>query len=485
MSAFVVLIGCLGAAGILPALVVARRSPALIFLAPLLGACMAGVAAGMELAAGGSLVTCYLAVAVTVNLAVIAWWLAAGRYRSWPSPPWTWSVLTAITVLGALLIPLTALRAQLIGWDAHSIWITHALMVSGGHQDLFTALRDPAYGFSNPDYPPLVPAVGALAFAAFGPGSLHLAVDMTVLMNACALGVAGTGIAAMGNKGRPLTRIAAIAAAGAICIVGFAVAGKPGIDGYADLMWAAAAVGAIIWGLVLPQSTQALVIAWICAAAASLTKNEGLTTALIVLALIALRYRPLTGHRWQGRHAGNGSRGGAAAWQLAHWWAGRAAFVLVPALPGLAWAGLIRLLGIHDAFFSIRSHESLGYRASTTVTGMAGYLTVVPIVLAVLAAGSIVLRRDRERSRFGNPAWLWTACTASLAIIFATYLFGGYEINGWLRASAGRTTVFAQLLLYAELTIWLVIAIDAACGRADGERLSASPVAAQVPAGVP
>ena len=295
MKALFVLVVGLGMPGILPALAVARRSPAVAFLAPLIGAGMAAVAAEIEFGIGGSLLTNYVVVAVTANLAIIAWWLAAGRSRQpWAGVPWRWYVSTVVVVLGSAAIPLTALRSPMIGWDANSIWLTHALMVSGGHHEMLTGLQNVTYRFSNPDYPPLVPAAGALAFAFLGLGDLHRAVDMTVLLSACALGVVGTGIAAAGSGGRQLTRMAAVAAGGSICLVGFAVSDIFGIEGYTDLLWAAAAAGAVIWGLVLPRSTQAVGIAWICAAVASLTKNEGLTTALIVLVLIAVRYRPLT-----------------------------------------------------------------------------------------------------------------------------------------------------------------------------------------------
>ncbi len=163
---------------------------------------------------------------------------------------------------------------------------------------------------------------------------------MTVLLNACALGLAGAGVAAVGSRGHQLTRMAAVAAGAAVCLVGFAVSGSFGISGYADLLYAAAAVGAVIWGLVLPRGTHMLVLARICAAMASLTKNEGLTTALVVLVLIALRYRPVAPPRlWRRRAPSENRRPAvAAAWRTARRWSERAAFVVVPALPGLAWA---------------------------------------------------------------------------------------------------------------------------------------------------
>ena len=54
----------------------------------------------------------------------------------------------------------------------------------------------------------------------------------------------------------------------------------------------------------------------------------------------------------------------------------------------------------------------------------------------------------------------------SLAVIFVTYVFGDLEIHGWLLHSVNRTTIFAQLVLYTEITVWLVIAAEGAFGRA-------------------
>jgi hypothetical protein len=464
MTALVMLAVGLGVPGILPAVAVARRNPVVVFLAPLIGAGMAAVAAAIELGVGGSVVADYMVVTVAVNLVVIARWLAwlraaqprtiATRARSWG-----WPVLTLAVVFGCLAVPLMALRAPMIGWDANSIWLTHAFMVYGGHHELLAGLQNVAYQFSNPDYPPLVPAVGALAFKFFGLGNLHLAADMTVLLSACAVGVVGTGIAATGigpgiaaagSGGRQPARIAAVVAAGAICIAGYAVSGVSEVEGYTDLLWAAAAAGAVIWGLVLPHSTQALGVAWICAVAASLTKNEGLTTALVILVLIALRYRPL-------------SLPGPAA----RTWAERAAFVVLPALPGLAWAGLIRHIGVRDAFFRSASTETPLTRAEATIAGMAAHLAVAPVALAVLAAGCWFVRTDRQRARLANPAWLWITCLGSLVTLFATYVIGRFEIHWWLGTSVSRTTIFVQVLLYAELAIWLVIAVEGAFTRSD------------------
>jgi hypothetical protein len=447
---FVLVVG-LGLPGMLPALAVARRSPAAVFLAPLTGAGMAAVAAVIELGVGGSLPADYTVVAVIVNLAVIGWWLAAGRSR-WrlDGLPWGWSIATVLVSVGCLAVTLDVLRANGIGWDANSIWTTHAFLVYGGHHELLTGLQNVAYQFTNPDYPPLVPAAGALAFSFFGTGNPHVAVEMTVLLGACGLGVVASGIVTVASNGRQLTRAAAVAAGGAICLVGFAVSNPYGVIGYADLVWAAAAVGAVMWGLVLPRSAQALGIAWICAAVASMSKNEGLTTAVIILVLIALRYRPVSLRRPRLRS-----------------WAECAGFVLLPAVPGLAWAGIIRLIGVHDAFFKSTSGQTSLYRAQATIAGMWVHLHVAPVDLAVLLVGCLLLRGDRRRAGLANPAWLWISCLGALAIIFGTYVVGGLEIHSWLANSVNRTTDFAQVLLYADLLTWLVIAVEGALSRAN------------------
>jgi hypothetical protein len=459
--AFILLVYLAGP-GLLPALVAARRSPVVVFLAPLIGAAMAAVAAEIELGVGGTLLRCYVTVVLVVNAAAVSWWLAAGRFKTVDNPPLGWSLLTVATMAGALILPLTVLRVPLIGWDPNSIWLTHSLMVAGGHHALLTGLRNPALFFDNPDYPPLVPAAGALELLRFGLGSLHSAVAMTELLTACAIGAVGSLIATAARNGTLAARLCALAAGGAVCLAAYGISGRYVGTGYTDALWAAAAVAAVICGLVLPRAPQFLLTAWIFAAVASLTKNEGLTTALVILVLIAFRYKPLGQQPQRPAHASLPGK----AWLAGRQWAIRVCYVVVPALPGLASAELARHIGLQNSFFM--GHlilESPGYRAGAALSGMAAQLTIAPAAVAVLLIGSLLLRRDRRQAGLANPAWLWLAWIGSLAIIFTPYVIGQFEIHNWLRTSVARTTIFGQLLLFAEIAIWLVLAVDASTGR--------------------
>lgn len=152
MNALVVLAVGLALPGFLPALAVARRSLVLVFLAPIVGAGMAAMAAAIELGVGGSLVVNYAVVAVVVNLAVLGWWLAGRRHvlpragRTPAGASWRWSGVTLVVLLACLAIPLTSLRSPMIGGDANYIWLTHSFMAYGGHNAYLTGLQNPPTG---------------------------------------------------------------------------------------------------------------------------------------------------------------------------------------------------------------------------------------------------------------------------------------------------------------------------------------------------
>ncbi len=466
-----------------------RGAPIALFLVPLAGSVLAAVAAEFELAVGGSILPWFVALAALANV-VGAWrlWRVAsrdavdvepGEHPSVRAPlrrfgkvprllawsPWSW--ITILAVIGAVGWPLRALRNPLIFDDGYAIWTLHSIFIYGGHHAFLSGLRNPAYGFSNPDYPPLVPASGAIAFVSDGRVDIRLAVILTSVLNACGLGVVAFGvIEAAGRKGQALARGVAIAVAVGVCLVGFGLAGGYAVAGYADLLWAATATAAIVFGLLLPCSSTHLAVAWLSATVASLTKNEGLTTALMIFVLVSFRYMiALRASRSRTIGFGGSIVGGdhPKVHALPSGWAKRTMFTLtavviaiVMAVPGLGWAALVKLNGIGNAFLG-RSPQTVEQRVHPTLAGLADNLHILPVAGAVTLVGLLVLRSDRSRLGLGHPLWLWLVVFGSLTALLLTYLFGAFEIHWWLSTSVQRTTIFANLALYADLSIWLVV----------------------------
>lgn len=451
MNAAITFVLGLCLAGCVPAVAAIGLSPPTFFLAPLIGAVSAAVAVELEVGIGGTIVPWFVVVAVVVNVLSVGILLRRRSLPTWEGGGW--SLLLFAGVLVALAVPLTGLRTHEVGYDPAVIWTTHTLLFSSGHQTLVSGLQNPAYAYSNPSYPPLVPAVGALGYAFAGRSALVLGPELTALLNAAAVGLIATGIARVSRPGTRRGHAMTIALSALICLVCFGVGGDYAVNGYTDVLWSAAAVGAVVWGLVLPRSHSNLLVAWSCAIVASLTKNEGLLAAIAILPLIALRFRPPL-LRPKG--------GDASAWrELAPSWASWVCMVIGPALPGLIWAIQMRTLGIKSYFFSTPQSESLYLRASATVAAMSHYLAVVPAALLVILIGCAWFRGTRRTMQLGHPGWLWAAWVGVMGFIFATYVFGSLEIHYWLSTSVDRTSIFARMLLLTDIAIWTLIALNA------------------------
>jgi len=484
---------------VLPSVTALGARPITVFLIPLVGAVFAAVAAELELVIGGTILEWFVILVVSANVVslirqrdlIVA---PRGRGRRvhaahenhrqglmwrWPS---AWPIFT-VTVIGlALLWPLQALRAPVIAYDGYGIWTLHSLFIYGGHSSFLNDLTNPAYRFSNPNYPPLVPASGALGFAVTGDSSFRLAVVITSVLNACALGAAACGIVAISeDDARVVPRLAALAAGVVVCLIGFGLSGPYGVGGYADLLWAASAVAAIIIGLLLPPSGKRLVAAWVCATVAGLSKNEGFITALVILALLAVRYIPAQSRHRPAARAERAGRGVFSSLSFWRTWALRVAFVVIAALPGIFWTMYVKYRGIGSDFVG-SSSQSVSLRFHATASAVWENFHVLPLAAAVALLGALVLRPTRRRLQVGNDGWMWVVVAASLAALFITYVFGALEIHWWLSTSANRTTIFAQLALYSDMAVWLAVAasahpveLDAGAGPPALTRRSRSP----------
>jgi len=471
-------------AGVLPALALAGCTATAPFLVPLATAAVASAAAIAEFVVGGS-IGLWFAVAATIVDVVAAAALVRrfqlrrigekrpdrsdpDRRRSAAPDPARrvrWGTACVVVVAVGVMWPLVALRAPVIGFDTQAIWLLHTALVWAGHNAMVNGFTAKAYRLSNPSYPPLIPASGAMVYSAIGHIDQRLAVGATVVLNASAIGVVSTGLLRLVPAETPVPRrvaaaVIVVAFAGAV----FGISGQFALNGYADTLWSAAAAAAVVFGLVLPRERRHLLTAWLCIVVASSTKSEGFFVCVVISVLVGLRYlhRPTArddGPVGVGRLVKAGVDLGVRGW--VEW----AAMSAAPLVPGAAWIVVSRLHGITDPFFASSATESLPTRLAATGSAMASNISLAPGALAVLILGVLVLRPRRARLGLAGPGWLWVVAVVGALVIGATYVLGSIEIHWWLATSVTRTTVFDQTACLVDMTIWLLILVAAPSRR--------------------
>lgn len=475
----------LAAAGILPTLAAVGARPVAVLMAPLAGAVVAAVAGACCLAFGGGIEGWFFGLAVLAAGAAAAaasgGWRRRRRGSSPPSAaggvsrPWAERAAGLLAVVGAATVGLVGLRAPSTGFDARTIWLLHGVWFAAGHSVALAALRNPALTFAHATYPPLIGASVGLSSLVTGEHSYRLGVVVIAVLNGCAVTSAAlvaveAALATRPAGGRrPLAAAGAAVVAGALVLAAFGVAGPFATDGYADLLWSSAAVGAVGYGLVLPLRRRHVAAACLLLAVAGLTKDEGIATAAAIVVLMALRLA----------RGGRRRRLGGAA-------------VAIAGVLGLgAWPVLVRLLGAAPDQPTIgRRQGSDLSRAHAAVSAMVPHLHVLLLALGVAVAGALVLRRGRRRLALGNDGWAWAALAAGAAAVVVAYATGGGNVEFWLATSVHRTTFFPALAGWWIVGTWAVVAVtcaadaggrqvagdgdgDCAGGGAAGQRLDA------------
>lgn len=441
MSTLAVLLLGLGLPGILPAVAVAGLSAPTLFVVPLASALMAGTAAACEFALPGSFLTWFVVVAVASNaVAMAGLYLRGLAARDLLESGWAWAEL--LTVTGAVAWPLLVIGTPIIGYDTQAVWLVHGAMVSGGHSAVFSGLTDPQYT-GNPQYPPLVPGAMAVGYAIRGGIDQHLAVVTVAVLNAAAVAVVTTGLLRLLPAGAS-RRARTAALLGSILFTGsvFGVGGEFSVNGYADVLWAVSAVGATVTGLVLPRSRTAVAVSMLCVAVASLTKQEGLVTSIVIAALIALRYA--RSYREPRDLVAAGFR------------------ALVPLVPGLVWVAEVHWAHIGNAFYAGASGQSAAYRLGATIPAMWARTHLLPFAVIAAWVGRAVLGPRRRLLGAGRPALVWLVLGWATFALLATYTFGALEIHWWLATSVNRTTIIINMLLLADLATWILLALSPA-----------------------
>ncbi len=486
----------LSVVGLAPMFLIVGRRLTAVALAPLGGALLAAWAAEGELLIGGTFPLWFVGLGIASNAVCAAYVLGARRSsplkpgqirlvpeRRWVSKrtsppsrshrPYAFKVLPSLCLAAACGAPLALLSAKYVTHDANAIWIFHATWILAGHRQYRANLLNPAYSFSNPSYPPLVSAAiatsGLLRFALSAPAAAAL----VAVLNSCALFVAASGLVHVRSAHRGIQGAVAVLVAGGLCLQGFTLDAPYSLGGDADLLWAACATAALMYGLVLPCRRDYFATATLCCLIASFTKTEGLVTALMVAALMALRYLRVfsscaAGPLWDRMRRSLRAR---ARSQPAHWGAvsGRVAIGGLVALgSGAVWFLGLHAMHVENRFFSASTlRESSGLRLHFIGIALLPYLPLLGLAMSVEEVGGVRWRHARQAAGLGSPWLLWAVTTGYLGALVFTYAVGSLGIRGWLAASLPRTMVFTQLALFSEMGTWCILGSGSA---ADGLR---------------
>jgi len=450
----------LSAGGALPAVAVARTRPIVVPLVPLAGAAIAGLAVTAMTAVGASFLTWYLALSVICAATVGVVWARWPRTRPWDDAAGSVGfrgahLVAGLVGLGVCAIFLGSLKAPMTQFDARGVWLLHPFWYLQGHERTVAVLRDRGYALAHPPYPPLIGGSVALTWLAAGTKSLRLGVVMIALLGALSVLAAGTAIVETATAvAREATDVAlrsrvvsiSVALAGGVMFVAFAAAGPLAQAGYADLVWASAAVGAVAYGLVLECTAPNVGVAAALATVAGLTKLEGSIVAAVIVGLVAVRWYLVL-------------RGSGATRPLAR----AVGFAAVPWVLIGAWPLALQLLGAapdvpfqgpregSDATRFVDAASGFVHWAGTNVGALGG-------ALAVAILGAVYLRCARRAAGLGSDLWAWAVICVELGVVCAAYVVGPGVASRWVQVSVARTTLFAALEAWWILTTWAVIA---------------------------
>jgi hypothetical protein len=422
---------------------------------------------------GGTLLGWYVGLsAVCAATCAITWWRCptarpqVGKKRC-VAPGRGIAVTSFAAVSGVSAFGLTQLVNPVVSYDGRAIWMLHPLWYKAGHTVSVAALRNAALVFSHPQYPPLVGGTVALGWTISGLTTVRSGVVMIALLNALAIVAASTGVMELARRivqSAPSDSASSDSAssdsaivsrfgrgtvlgAGAVCSVllaltAFREAGTAVIDGHADLLWAAAAVGAVTYGLVLPWTRGHLGAALLLACVAGTTKSEGTLTAAWIIALIALR-GVLVGRSLNLRRS----------------YVQPVAFAFGSLVVIGLWPLVVHLLrAIPNIEVSGTRDGNDGSRLADTIHSAAPHLEVLIVAVPVAILGGVFLRARRRALGVGNEALAWSVVVVAAAIVTAVYVTGPGSIKPWLDSSVDRTTLFPRLAAWWILGSWVVIA---------------------------
>ena len=217
-------------------------------------------------------------------------------------------------------------------------------------------------------------------------------------------------------------------------------------NGYADPIWSLAAVGAVAFGLQSRVDPSTRAAAAVLVLVAGLSKNEGLVTALALVALVGAR-----------AVGPDGLRGGRRRWR------GPVAVAVAEVAVLVWWPVLMHVIGARGATTTFTTSGATGSRASAVVHGMSPYLHVLVLALPLAVVGGLALPAVRRRAGVGNDLWAWLALAVGLVAVGGALVTGTGAILPWIRSTVHRITEYPVLQAWWIIGAWAVVA---SCGPA-------------------
>ena len=477
LAATVVALAVLSAAGVVPVAVAVGPRWVVVPLAPLGGAVLAAVAANASLSFGGALPAWF------VGLAVVAAVLAAVHAARTGPGPWAvawgdrggWDRHRLTGLVGFLLVvavcgwSLRGLRSPTVGFDARALWVMRPGWFLQSHAQLLVDMRARGLVLTQSAYPPLVSAAAAVAWQVTGVHTARLGVTTVALLNACALvaaalalvecgrvaaarlvGSGGPGGDGPGRRGavpgpdrRPpwTPMLTGVAAAVLVVLVAAGVTEPFWTNGYADPLWSLAALGAAAYGLQSPVDRSNRAATVVLVLVAGLSKNEGLVTALALVALVAARSIGIGGLR--------------DGWRR---WRGPLSVAAVEVAVLAWWPVLMHAIGARGASSTFTTSNGTGARVSAVVHGMSPYLHVLVLAVPLSVVGGLALSGVRRRAGAGNDLWAWLALAVGLVAVGGALVTGTGAIVPWIRSTVHRITEYPILQAWWIVAVWAVVA---------------------------
>jgi len=479
-AATVVAILVLAAAGVVPVAVAVGPRWVVVPLAPLGGALLAALAATASLSVGAPLLAWFVGLAAGAAVVAVVHtvrsgpgpWAVARRQRG----PWdrhrVAGLVGFVVVVAACAWSLRGLRSPTVGFDARALWVMRPGWFLQSHAQLLVDLRTRGLVLTQSAYPPLVSAATAVAWRVTGVHTARLGVTTVALLNTCALAAAALALVECGRSAadrlaRPVDGIdeidevdpvdgvvdgadrkapwapmvVGVVAAGLVVAVAAGVCEPFLTNGYADPIWSLAAVGAAAYGLQSTDDRANRAATVVLVLVAGLSKNEGLVTALALVALVAARSIGVPG-----------IRGDRRRWRVPLGVA--AAEVAV-----LAWWPLaMHAIGARGASSTFTTSNGAGSRMSAVVHGMSPYLHVLVLAVPLSVVGGLVLSAVRRRAGVGNDLWAWLALAVGLLAVGGALVTGTGAIVPWIRSTVHRITEYPILQAWWIVAVWAVVA---------------------------